>query len=587
MNGRVGTAGIAAACAVMLLAPRAAIADARVTATADRPGVAAGEPFRLTLVIEGGAGDVGNPQFPGLPGVEYQGGSRAQNMQIVNGVVSSSVTLTFSVIARQPGRLVLQGIQVPVDGKMVGANAVEIAVGQPAARQPGQAQPGDPPAFVVSGVSKRTVFVGEQLVHYLRLNHRVRFGSQVQYAAPPFTGFITEPLDAGNRPDKPGYGALEVRTALFPTAPGSYTFPPATLQFVVLEAGNGDPFAAFFGGGRTVVLKSDPVQVTVKPLPDAGKPAGFTGAVGSYRLTAALDRTTVEAGKPVTLTLEVSGKGLIKSLKEPALPEIPGIRRYETITALSTKSVGDSIQGTKTFKVMLIPGTSGRITIPAIRYPVFDPAQGRYENLGSAPLVLTVKPGAAGAQFATPPGADTPAGAGVRTVHADIRFLKPVTRLRDSANLPWTSTGFLAAQAAPVIFLLAGMLVAWKRELVNRDPAKARSRQARRNAGRKLAGAQHAATKADAVAVHETVQQALAGYLADRWNVAPSGLTLTGIQLRLRENGITDDTLARLAAFWEEADLIRYAPQAATATDLVQRLRDTEALLADLDRWTA
>lgn len=591
MNGTTGERRLRLAVLAAVaawLAPAAARSAAQVAAALDRPSVAAGEPFRLTLNVTGAGGDVGTPRFPGLPGVEYHGGSRAQTMQIVNGVVSSSVTLTFTVIARQPGRLVLQGIQVPVDGGTVTPNPVEIAVGQPAARQPGgAAQAGDPPAFVVSNVNKRVVHVGEQLVHALRLNHRVRFGSQVQYAPPSFSGFITEPLDASPRPDKPGYAAMEVRTALFPTAPGTYTLAPATLQFVMIEADNGDPFSAFFGGGRNVTLKSDPIQVVVKPLPDAGKPAGFTGGVGSYRLSASLDKTTVDAGKPVTLTLEISGKGLVKSLKEPAMPEIPGMRRYETITALSTKAMGDAIQGTKTFKVMLIPHTSGKITIPAITYPVFNPASGGYETLRSTPLALAVRPGTGGPQFAGPTGADATAAGGIRTVHADIRFLKPVTRPGGSSPpRAWPGPGFLAAQALPLIFLCAGLVVAWRRDVVNRDPAKARSRTARRNAVRKLAAAKAAAGRTDAGAVHETVQQALAEYLADRWNVSGSGLTLNAIQQRLRSAGMPDASLTTLAAFWEEADLVRYAPQAATATDLAGRLRETERLLADLERWT-
>ncbi len=569
------------------ICPALCAADAQVTASLDRGAVAAGEGFRLVLNVSGAGGDVGNPEFPRLPAVEYHGGSRSQNMQIVNGVVSSSVALSFTVVCHQPGKLVLTGIRVPVDGRMVAVNPLEITVTPAAPQRPGaQASGTDPAAFVVSSVSKRVVHVGEQLVHFFRLNYRVRFASQPQYAPPNFAGFITEGLDANPRPDRNGYAAVEVRTALFPTAPGTYTIPAASLQVVLLETNSGDPFAAFFGGGRTVQLKSEPIQITVKPLPDAGRPAGFTGAVGSYRLTAALDKRTVEAGKPVTLTMDLSGQGLIKSLKEPALPDIPGIRRYETITALSTKAQGDAITGTKTFKVMLIPTTSGKVTIPAIKYPVFNPVQGRYETLSSGQLVLAVTGATSGPALAGPTGTDAPAGAGIRTVHEDIRFLKSVTAPRSAAPAPWTNGGMVAAQAVPVVFLCAGLLLAWRRDAVSRDPAKERARRARSNALRRLLDAHRAARSADPVAVHQAVQQALAEYLAARWNVSPTGLTLTIIRERLRGAGLPDRIVETLAGFWEEADLIRYAPQAATATDLAQRLHDTGVLLTDLEPWT-
>ncbi len=575
-----------AACLGMLAGGVAA--DVQVSAALDRGAAAAGEPFRLTINVSGAGGDVGNPEFPRLPGVEYHNGSRSQNMQIVNGVVSSSVALSFTVVCHQPGKLVITGIRVPVDGRMVTVNPVEISVGQAAPQRPGaQATGTEPPAFVVAGVNKKVVHVGEQLVHYFRLNYRVRFASQPQYAPPNFAGFITEGLDANPRPDRNGYAAVEVRTALFPTAPGTYTIPPANLQVVIVEAGGGDPFAAFFGNGRSVQLSSEPVQITVKPLPEQGKPAGFTGGVGSYRLTAALDKRTVEAGKPVTLTLELSGQGLVKSLKEPAIPEVPGLRRYETITALATKPQGDTITGTKTFKVMLIPTTSGKVTIPAIKYPVFDPQQNRYETLSSAPLMLAVSGGVPGAGLAGPPGTDVPSGAGIRTVHEDIRFLKPVATPGSAGAAPWTHTTLLAAQGVPLIVLCAGLMVAWRRDAVSRDPAKARARLAKRHSMRRLADAKAAAKVADPLKVHQAVQQALAEYLAGRWNVSPSGLTLTVIQARLKAAGMPDDRIAQVSNSWEEADLIRYAPQAATTTDLMQRLRDTEGLLAELERWTA
>ncbi|MEI9935422.1 MAG: hypothetical protein WDM71_11375 [Ferruginibacter sp.] len=58
-----------------------------------------------------------------------------------------------------------------------------------------------------------------------------------------------------------------------------------------------------------VTIKSTPVVINVKPLPD-NKPNSFRGAVGNFELSSALDKnnfTTDDAGK---LTVTVSGAGI-------------------------------------------------------------------------------------------------------------------------------------------------------------------------------------------------------------------------------------------------------------------------------------
>lgn len=579
------------AAVLLLAAATAAGAGVQVSASVDRAQVVVGDPFRLTVVVTGAASDVADPRIPQVPGLEFYAAGRAQNVSIVNGQVSSSVNFQYSVVARSPGRLVIPSIAVASEGKTWATNPIQVvaqAAGAP--QQPGTAspaRPSAPAAFVTGSVDKRRVFVGEQVVYTFRFHYRVQLASQPRFAPPDLSGFVIEdlqPRQSQVNEQGAGYWVSEVRYALFPTAPGTATIGAGTLQVAVVDPGaGGDPFSMFFGGGRTMTLKSDPVAVTVLPLPEAGKPAGFTGAVGSYRLSASLDRESVEAGKPVTLTVEIKGTGLVKSLREPVWPEIPGARRYETLSSLNVRNAGDLIQGSKTFKAMLIPQTSGKMTIPPIRYPVFDPETRRYVPLVSPPLRLTVKPGAAGAVAGLAIPGLVPA-AGVRAVNEDIRFLKAEARLAPARPPLCATPAFGWLQLLPALFFLSGLASAWRRAAIARNPAAIRARRALRAAGRRLKASAAAARKGEALAVHSAVQETLAGYLADKWDVSPSGLTLLGIQARLREAGVPGEPIGQLVRFWEEADLIRYAPQAASDADLAARLGEVRSLLGDLEK---
>jgi hypothetical protein len=580
------------ALAGLLLAAAASAADLQVSASVDRTQVVVGEPFRFTIVATGAATDVPEPRIPQVAGLEVYGAGRAQNVEIVNGQVSSSITFQYQVVAKSPGRHVVPSAAFVVGGKTYATDPIAVTAANPgAAAAPGGLQtnpspapsaPATPAVFVTATVNKRRVFVGEQLVYTFLFHYRVQLASSPGFSVPPdVSGFISEDLPPRQWTQESGYARMGKQFALFPTGPGTATIGAATLQVAVFQGG-ADPFAMFLGGGRTQALRSEPVNVTVLSLPDAGRPADFTGVVGSYRLDASLDKTTVEAGKPVTLTVEIKGSGLIKSLREPAWPEIPGTRRYETLTSLNVRNTGDVIQGSKTFKVMLIPLTSGRMTVPAIRYPVFDPEARRYVALATAPIALHVKPGAAGATAGPSMPGLVPA-LGLRTLNQDIRFLKAEAGLAPARPpLPMRAL-FAWLQLLPLLFAVSGAAAAWRRAALARDPAAVRARRAHRAAGRRLAGASAPAKRGESLAVHAAVQEALAGYLADKWGVSPSGLTLTGIRERLLADGIPGDAVARLVRFWEDADLIRYAPAAAAETDLPERLAEVRALLADLE----
>jgi len=321
--------------------------------------------------------------------------------------------------------------------------------------------------------------------------------------------------------------------------------------------------------------------VTVLPLPDAGRPAAFNGAVGEFHLTASLDHATIEAGRPVTLTVAINGHGLVNSLREPAWPEIPGMRRYETITDLKMQAGGNAVAGTKTFKVTLIPLNSGKLRLPPVTYPVFDPEQRRYVTLRSEALSLAVKPGTAPLAGALPAAA---AAVGVKTVQSDIRFLKAAMGPQ-VADLPlFRRAGYWAAQLPPLLFLGLGGVAAWWRRRQALDPAGARARTARRHADRRLKVAADRGRAGDRVGACVALHEAVVNFLADKWAVAPAGLTLAEVEARLLTRGATPAQAARLRTLWDEADLVRYAPQAAGGTDASAEIAAAGALLDDLER---
>ena len=117
---------------------------------------------------------------------------------------------------------------------------------------------------------------------------------------------------------------------------GKHISGSATLN-VHVENVSADPFSpdffsSFFGHGEETTLRTEPVAITVKPLPEP-KPAGFKGAVGRYTLSSSIDKETVSAGQPVTLSVTIAGSGNIKSLPDLEIPSVLNFRTFDTTAA--------------------------------------------------------------------------------------------------------------------------------------------------------------------------------------------------------------------------------------------------------------
>lgn len=570
--------------AFCLLATAAAAEDLKVTATLDRTATEVNQPVTLTILVTGGSADIPQPTWPQFPaGFEIFAGGRAQNVSIVGGKVTSSVSFRYTLIPRTAGNLTVPPAAITHGGKTYRTAPLSVTVSKAAAPAGdgggAAAAPQAPQLFITGEVDRKRAFVGQQITYTFRMFRRVRLLSRPQFSPPDFSGFVArdlQPKEFQMPHNGVGYQVSELKYALFPLAPGEYTLSPAALQVSVADVANPDPFSAFFQTGRSQTVRTGEIRIDVLPLPEKGRPEVFTGAVGSYRISAGLDRKSVEAGRPVTLTVEVSGKGLVESLPEPEWPKMPSMRRYETISSLNVSNQGSSISGSKTFKVVLIPQSSGKTSVPAIDYPVFDPVRGAYAPLATKPLTITVKPGDAG----TASGA---AGEkGIRTLHRDIRFI----RTEYDGGSP--SRGSLPAvywgvNSVPVAFFLAAAAVAWRRRRILADPLGRRARLALRDAETRCRRAERHARDGTALDCHVALQEAIANYLADKWGVSAAGLTLVEIERRLEAEGLPAEIVRRLRTLWEEADLIRYAPAGSTATDPKQCLIEARSLLRELE----
>jgi hypothetical protein len=593
------------ACLLCLSTPAAA--QVSISAQISKTEATVDDQLVLSVTVSGPDASLPEPKLPPLSHLSIYDSGRSQSLSIVNGQVSSTIVYTFVVVPRAVGKALIPPITVSHGGKTAATEPIELNVLKPGSGMPGapsapraptpQAAPpgqrpkaGAPDMFVTAETDSKTPFVNQQVTLTVRFYTAVNLLQSPQYEAPALSGFLAEDLP----PERHGqasqngrvYYYSEIKTALFPAQNGRVTVGPAAVRAVVPMGLGADPFAGdFFDrffqqgvGGREVRLTSDPLTLQAQPLPEEGKPAGFSGGVGRFSLASAVDRTRLKVGEAINLTVTVTGEGNLKTLGEPKLPEMPQLRVFDTATSLNLDKKGDVVHGSKVFKTILVPRVSGALIIPPARFHYFDPAAKAYRVVESSPITLQVSPGD-GTETAGP---SPSAPRGVTAVSEDLRYLR--TSPRRSAPTRFLEAVAAAGplHAAPFALLLGAAAWDHRRRRALSDPAAARARSALRAAQGRLRQARAAA---DAAQAWTLLADTLAGYLADKLAVPASGLTVKrALELtRVAAASAPAEALEEIRSLWSELDMRRFAP-AAGGEDAAAAAGRLEALLARLEK---
>ncbi len=180
------------------------------------------------------------------------------------------------------------------------------------------------------------------------------------------------------------FTVIELKRIYLPTEPGEILIPAPTLRFAHATEFVGD----FINGKRPVdrkdvVVTGEPHTVTILPLPEEGRPANFTGAVGRFTVRAEADLDAVEVEGLVKLTLTVEGEGNLAAFDTPDPGELPG---FHVLGAID-----DHASGRRTIAYDLVVLDPGLTAVPAISFPFFDPkAPPGYRAVRTEPIPLTV-----------------------------------------------------------------------------------------------------------------------------------------------------------------------------------------------------
>jgi hypothetical protein len=592
-------------CFLLMSTPLCLAQDISFNATVDRTEMGLDEQLTLTVSVTGNVKSIPQPELPQLNDFSILTSGRSQSFNYSNGQLSSSVIFNYILTPRKTGKFIIGSAKIKLDGKTYETTPIEITVTATESspddtREPGEQKKQPAPQlaakdlFIRTVVDKKKAYVNQQITLTFQFYQGVRLFNNPEYIPPSLTGFWSEDLPPKRQYYKTvegrQYYVQELKTALFPTSTGKLIIGPAELKCTVEDLDrhlNRDPFAMFdrdllslFRQGKKQILKSQPIEIEVVPLPEIGKPEDFGGTVGNYNMKVTLDKTQVEMGQPVTLKARISGVGNVKSVGQPKIAELPDFRSYSSGSSENVSKDNNTVQGVKTYEEVLIPKKAGKYTIPPVEFSFFDPKAKKYQTLKSNPILLTVTP----STEVSPTDMAQLTRQEIGMAAKDIRYIKVNTGDFEDQGAPlYTKPLFLILQLIPLL----GFTISWRyqsvRDRLNSDVGYARQRRARRSAQKRLKVARKLISSKSSKEFYCEVSKALLQYVGDKLNLAAYGLTKDQIVDKLTEKGLEKEKIDHLVSSLDFCDFARFAPGSSNEEDMQRFLEQAEKAIVQLE----
>ena len=386
-----------------------------------------------------------SPQFKVISGPAQQ-----TNIQWVNGSMTSSRTLSWTLLARTSGKINIPSLNVRIGSNSYKTNPIGIVV----ERSLGKAQISN--LFIEAKPNKEEIYLGEQVTVTFRLFTRNNLSVEsIEY--PKSIGFWSEDLLPArsarfNNTQINGINykvATLYKSAMFPTQTGNLKISPMT-AICNVETNQRKRrgvfedafFNSMFKETQRKFIESDTLSISVMPYPET-PPADFTGAVGNFSIDTWIDTSNVNINEAVTLHVVLKGTGNLNQFKINQINFPQSMEVFPPKSSFIKDEFRDQISGEQKFEYILIPRQPGLFKLSPISLAYFNPVSEKFMTTRSKPLTLDVGGNNNGAIAYSGSNRED-----VTFIADDIRFIKThKIKIPASSNrlLIWVFAPYLAS----------------------------------------------------------------------------------------------------------------------------------------------
>lgn len=521
------------------------------------------------------------------------GPSQSVSQSWINGRSTFNKSYIYILLPTQKGALTIKQASIEINGQVYKTSPLKInvtnAVEIPKDPNEMPAISADDNLYLVADISKTNPYLNEPItvVYKLYFSYNIGITNWRELNKPKYNDFWSQNIDIKQLKAEDGmfkgerYRYVVLRkTVLYPTKSGKLEIEPLSLDIDCQVPTN----RRNFWGQALMTEDSKRVSagskiISVKALPEKGKPDDFTGAVGRFDFRVKPSKTLLKNGESFDLDLSVVGTGNLKlfTLPKPVLPS--ALEMYDPVHDEKVSTPLTGMTGKIADKYTIIPQYKGNYQIKPLRFSYFDLNTNNYKTIASQPITITVLDGPSVASS----GTTNPNNVAKNKIEVAKTFAynKQQTILEPKEKDDFLGSSlFYSLVMLP--FLAIPLLIVGKRrkEASDNDILGNKIKKSNALAKKYLSEAKkHLGNKEP---FYIALEKALHNFLKAKLNIETSEMSKEKISEILKSKNAESETILDFIRLTENCELARYAMSSESA--IQQDYEKAVAIISELEK---
>ena len=560
---------------LLLISFQGLLAQVQFEAKVSRNSLGLNERLRVDFIMNVDGDNFIQPNFEGFRVIA--GPSQQISQSWINGRSSFEKVYSYFLLPLQKGSLVIKQAVIEFNGQLYKTAPIRVTVTNPVQQQ---ADPNDPNApqisadnniYLVADISKTNPYINEPItvVYKLYFSYNIGISNWRELDKPKYNDFWSQNIDIKQLVAEEGmfkgqrYRYVTLRkTVLYPQKSGRLKIEPLALDIdVQLPTNRRDMFGRVMITEGNKRVSAGTKTITVKALPEAGKPEGFTGAVGNFDFKVTPTKTNLKNGESLDLVVSVSGKGNLKlfDLPKPVAPN--ALEMYDAVHKEGVNTGLSGMTGKISDSYTIVPQYKGKYPIKPLQFSYFDLGSGTYKTITSEEILINVMDGPTATQTVA---SNTGANKNKIEKSEQFKFIKLKTELAPLKHQDfYGSLWYYILLVLPFIALPILVLLRKRKEALDGDVTGNRIRMNNRLAKKYLSEAKKQINNKEPFYV--ALEKAMHNFLKAKLHIETSEMSKDNIQELLLSRNANPEVVTDFIVLTESCELARYAPASSTS----------------------
>lgn len=334
-----------------------------------------------------------------------------------------------------------------------------------------------------------------------------------------------------------------------------------------------------------IEIESDPINLSVFPLPTEGKLDNFTGAIGQFTLLPlSISAQEAQIGDPLILKMEIQGTGNLDRITPPVLATGSNWKTYPPKSSINTTDPF-GYTGSKVFEYIIIPQSEEIMESPNITFSFFDPQSEEYTELIPEPIPLKIAP----ATYSwSNNNTSLPFYAEQKLSEPDNSELLPIKleiTYSQKSLTPLISQDWLILTMIISTLLLYIFSFLYKKiRLKQKDSTYIKAIDTQKKVRSNLQKVTKAYSKQNAIAFYDAATMVIQEIVARQHSKSAQALTMPDILDYFSNKSFTEDSIAFIKVLFNTADLLKFSGFNQTIKLSPDILKKFENLIQNLEQ---